>query len=102
MHVYNYDYFVPGDGLLLSKGRKWDRNRRLMTPAFHMDILKNYVKIFADSTKILLVSGNNLFWMVNLSHVMRKPIIWFPNRFNIKVAVQAKKRARGLKFGFRK
>ena len=46
-----------GDGLLLSKGRKWDRNRRLMTPAFHMDILKNYVKIFGNATKILLVSA---------------------------------------------
>ncbi|XP_021344613.1 cytochrome P450 4F12-like, partial [Mizuhopecten yessoensis] len=42
------------DGLLLSGGRKWDRNRRMLTPAFHMDILKHYVEIFNESAKVLL------------------------------------------------
>eukprot|EP00058_Branchiostoma_floridae_P012133 XP_002597621.1 hypothetical protein BRAFLDRAFT_82279 [Branchiostoma floridae] len=42
------------DGLLLSDGPKWQRNRRLLTPAFHFDILKHYVKLFSESTAVLL------------------------------------------------
>lgn len=53
---FSYALLRPwiGDGLLLSQGRKWDRNRRLMTPAFHADILKNYVNVFSESTEVLI------------------------------------------------
>ncbi|XP_064404149.1 cytochrome P450 4F6-like [Halichondria panicea] len=43
-----------GDGLLISGGSKWFRNRRLLTPAFHYDILKGYVGIYNDCTEVLL------------------------------------------------
>ncbi|XP_076453382.1 ultra-long-chain fatty acid omega-hydroxylase-like [Babylonia areolata] len=43
-----------GDGLLLSKGQKWGRNRRLLTPAFHFDILKPYLAIKNKAADILL------------------------------------------------
>ena len=45
-----------GDGLLLSAGDKWSSHRRLLTPAFHFNILKPYMKIFTKSTDIMHVS----------------------------------------------
>ncbi|CAH2276590.1 cytochrome P450 4F22 isoform X1 [Pelobates cultripes] len=50
-----YGFLRPwlGDGLLLSRGEKWGKHRRLLTPAFHFDILKNYVKIFSKCADIM-------------------------------------------------
>uniref|UniRef100_A0A8C1RA18 aromatase n=1 Tax=Cyprinus carpio TaxID=7962 RepID=A0A8C1RA18_CYPCA len=33
---------------------KWFRHRRLLTPGFHYDVLKPYVKLVSDSTKVML------------------------------------------------
>ncbi|XP_035685680.1 cytochrome P450 4F11-like [Branchiostoma floridae] len=51
-----YGFIKPmiGDGLLLSHGSKWHRNRRLLTPAFHFEILKPYVTLFSQSTNVLI------------------------------------------------
>ena len=46
-----------GDGLLISKGKKWARNRRLLTPAFHFDILRPYVTVHNNSVEVLMVSN---------------------------------------------
>lgn len=46
----------PGYGLLLLKGQKWFQHRRMLTPAFHSDILKPYVKLMVDSVQMMLVS----------------------------------------------
>ncbi|XP_076592475.1 cytochrome P450 4B1-like isoform X1 [Chaetodon auriga] len=43
-----------GDGLLVSKGQKWFRHRRLLTPGFHYDVLKPYTKLMSDSAKTML------------------------------------------------
>ena len=55
-HRGGYRYLLPwlGEGLLISEGSKWGRNRRLLTPAFHYKILKPYVPVYNDCLKILL------------------------------------------------
>uniref|UniRef100_H2Y7P3 Uncharacterized protein n=1 Tax=Ciona savignyi TaxID=51511 RepID=H2Y7P3_CIOSA len=43
-----------GDGLLTSKGSKWFRNRRLLTPAFHYKVLKSYSEIFNKNSLVMV------------------------------------------------
>ncbi|XP_046358299.1 ultra-long-chain fatty acid omega-hydroxylase-like [Haliotis rufescens] len=42
-----YETLLPwlGEGLLIAGGQRWYRSRRLLTPAFHFDILKPYVDV---------------------------------------------------------
>uniref|UniRef100_A0A669BYS1 Cytochrome P450 family 4 subfamily F member 8 n=1 Tax=Oreochromis niloticus TaxID=8128 RepID=A0A669BYS1_ORENI len=44
---------VSGHSLLISNGEVWSRKRRLLTPAFHFDILKSYIAVFNSSSKIM-------------------------------------------------
>ncbi|XP_072030702.1 ultra-long-chain fatty acid omega-hydroxylase-like [Amphiura filiformis] len=59
---YIFDMLRPwlGDGLLLSTGKKWARNRRLLTPGFHFDVLKPYAKIFQGSANDLVSKWRKL------------------------------------------
>ncbi|XP_072014798.1 cytochrome P450 4F2-like [Amphiura filiformis] len=52
----SYNFLRPwlGDGLLLAGGKKWARNRRLLTPAFHFDILKPYIDVYNNAVVTLL------------------------------------------------
>ena len=49
-------YILTGESLLTGSGPKWYRTRRLLTPAFHFDILKPYVKVYCECVDVLLVS----------------------------------------------
>ncbi|XP_043555263.1 cytochrome P450 4B1-like isoform X2 [Chiloscyllium plagiosum] len=58
-----YQFITPwiGDGLLVSAGQKWFRHRRLLTPGFHYDVLKTYVRLVAESTKIMLDKWEQIY-----------------------------------------
>ena len=44
-----------GNSLTIVNGKRWKQMRKLLTPAFHADILKPYIKLFQESTSTLLV-----------------------------------------------
>lgn len=52
--IYNLLRPWIGDGLLVSEGAKWLRNRRLLTPAFHYEILKPYVPVYTSCVEVML------------------------------------------------
>lgn len=45
-----------GLGLLFADGPRWIRSRRLLTPAFHFEILRPYMKVKNQASELLLVS----------------------------------------------
>ncbi|KAJ8321081.1 hypothetical protein KUTeg_002668 [Tegillarca granosa] len=53
--IYGMGMAWLGEGLLMANGDKWARNRRLLTPAFHFDILQPYVKVYNEAVDILMV-----------------------------------------------
>ncbi|KAL0604489.1 Cytochrome P450 4A11 [Plecturocebus cupreus] len=57
--LYDPDYMKvilgrSGYGLLLLNGQTWFQHRRMLTPAFHYDILKPYVALMVDSMQVML------------------------------------------------
>nr|XP_045005076.1 cytochrome P450 4A11-like [Jaculus jaculus] len=53
-HIYRFLLPWIGYGLVMINGQKWFQHRRMLTPAFHFNILKPYVGIMADSVQVML------------------------------------------------
>uniref|UniRef100_A0A8C3WFG8 Uncharacterized protein n=1 Tax=Catagonus wagneri TaxID=51154 RepID=A0A8C3WFG8_9CETA len=51
-----YKFLIPwiGYGLLVLEGQTWFQHRRMLTPAFHYDILKPYIGLMASSIQVML------------------------------------------------
>ncbi|CAH2234756.1 cytochrome P450 4C1-like [Pararge aegeria] len=45
-----------GEGLLTSYGKKWHQRRKLLTPAFHFNILKRFFRTIEEETEVFLES----------------------------------------------
>ena len=51
-----YSLLVPwlGTGLLIAGGDKWRSRRRLITPAFHFDILKTFATVMNERANLFV------------------------------------------------
>uniref|UniRef100_A0A8C4LQY7 Uncharacterized protein n=1 Tax=Equus asinus TaxID=9793 RepID=A0A8C4LQY7_EQUAS len=86
-----YRFLAPwiGYGLLLLNGQTWFQHRRMLTPAFHYNILKPYVGLMAESVRVmldkweeLLSQGSHLeifghIFLMTLDTIMNQAP-WFP------------------------
>ncbi|RZC35727.1 p450 domain containing protein, partial [Asbolus verrucosus] len=57
----NYPYLIPwlGLGLLISDGFTWKKHRKILTPAFHLEILKQFIGIFESVGNVLIDKMNH-------------------------------------------
>lgn len=52
--IYNFIHPFLKTGLLTSAGEKWHKRRRMLTPTFHFEILKEYFEVFREESDSLI------------------------------------------------
>ncbi|CAH1100869.1 unnamed protein product [Psylliodes chrysocephalus] len=52
--IYDFLHSWLGSGLLTSGGTKWHKRRKILTPAFHFNILQEFIEILNRETQILV------------------------------------------------
>ncbi|XP_077295540.1 cytochrome P450 4C1-like [Arctopsyche grandis] len=52
--IYAFIHPWLQEGLLTSKGQKWQQRRKILTPAFHFNILKQFCTIFVEQSDRLV------------------------------------------------
>ena len=62
-HFFNTAISFQGQGLLTSNGLKWGRQRKLLTGAFHFDVLKSYMGVYSECTSIFMVGFDHIFFV---------------------------------------
>lgn len=53
-HEYKAMLPLCGNGLLISSGARWFQLRKLITPAFHFQILERFMPIFEEQADVLI------------------------------------------------
>jgi cytochrome P450 family 4 len=56
--IYNFLHPFLKTGLLTSSGEKWHKRRRMLTPTFHFDILKEFHEMFKEESDKLVEQLN--------------------------------------------
>uniref|UniRef100_A0A182IJ93 Uncharacterized protein n=1 Tax=Anopheles atroparvus TaxID=41427 RepID=A0A182IJ93_ANOAO len=51
-----YRFFKPwlGNGLLISTGHKWRQHRKLIAPTFHLNVLKSFIDLFNENSRLVV------------------------------------------------
>jgi cytochrome P450 len=57
-----------GEGLLIATGKRWFKHRRMLTPAFHFNVLKGFVDIYSVCCVYVCVCVCACKWLTKAHH----------------------------------
>ena len=69
----------------MTGGQKWERNRRLLTPALHFNVLRPYISIYHDVADILLVIIPSYIWKRSMLKESFNLVLHYSSNLNTRV-----------------